>query len=86
VPCISWHAIGSDIEVASGTYRVEQTEEKNLRLVRDGGQAIEIPATTIPHQESVTASIAVAIVEEGQEDQVHLVLFLPQDDALDAVG
>lgn len=78
---------GTDVLVAAGTYRVEQSAETQLRLVADPPQpAVEIQATATTHEETVASPLALAIAEEGQEDEVHLVLLLPDGQGLDATG
>jgi len=78
---------GTDVLVAAGTYRVEQSAETHLRLVADPPQpAVEIQATATTHEETVASPLALAIAEEGQEDDVHLVLLLPDGRGLDATG
>ena len=78
---------GSDVLVGAGTYRVEQSAETHLRLIAEPPQpAIEIRATPTAHEETVTAPLAVVIAEEGQEDEIHLVLLLPDGLGLDATG
>jgi hypothetical protein len=79
-------ADGGYIQVPAATYRIEQAGESGLRLAKEGAQPIEIQATTIPHEESVSAPLAVAVVEEGQDDTLHLVLVVPGGQALDALG
>ena len=78
---------GTDVLVAPGTYRIEQSAETQLRLVTDPPQpAIEIQATATTHEETVAAPLALAIAEEGQADEIHLVLLLPDGRGLDATG
>jgi hypothetical protein len=78
---------GSDVQLSPGTYGVEQAGQERLRLVPSDSQPpIEIQATNIPHEEGVSSPIAMAVIEEGQDDQVHLVLVLPGGQALDAAG
>lgn len=78
---------GADVLVAPGTYRVEQSAETKLRLVADFPQsAIEIQATATTHEETLASPLALALAEEGQEDDVHLVLLLPDGRGLDATG
>ncbi|MBU6435025.1 MAG: hypothetical protein KJS98_17100, partial [Nitrospirae bacterium] len=78
---------GTDVLVAAGTYRLEQSAETQLRLVADPPQpAVEIQATATTHEETVASPMALAIAEEGQEDEVHLVLLLPDGRGLDATG
>ena len=78
---------GTDVLVAPGTYRVEQSAETQLRLVADPPQpAIEIQATATTHEETVAAPLALAIAEESQADEIHLVLLFPDGRGLDATG
>ncbi len=78
---------GTDVLVASGTYRVEQSAATQLRLITDPGQpAIEIQATAMMHEETVASSLALIITEEGQTDEIHLVLLRPDGQGLDATG
>jgi hypothetical protein len=77
---------GSDLYVAADTYRINQAGETRLRLLKKDGTAIEIPATPSSYEGSVPSPVGLAIVEEGKEDDLHLVLVLPDKYALDAVG
>jgi hypothetical protein len=78
---------GSDVQVPAGAYRVEQAGDKQLRLLPTTGQPpVDLQATAIPHEESLSSPLAAAVLEEGQDDQVHLVLVLPGGQALDATG
>jgi hypothetical protein len=77
---------GSEIHVAATIYRIEQAGESHLRLVKDDATAIEIPATRLPYDEPVSSPSALVIAEEGNEDDLHLVLLLPDKQALDAPG
>lgn len=79
-------ADGGDVQLPPTSYHIDQAGESSLRLVREGVPSIEIPATRIPHDESVSAPMALAVMEEGQEDQLHLVLVLGGGQALDAIG
>jgi len=78
---------GTDVLVPAGTYRVERSAETQLRLLADPPQpAVEIQAAATTHEEAVASPLALAIAEEGQEDEVHLVLLLPDGQGLDAAG
>jgi hypothetical protein len=78
---------GTDMLVAAGTYHVEQSAGTQLRLVADPPQpAVEIQATATTHEETVTSPLALAIAEEGQDDEIHLMLLLPDGQGLDATG
>ncbi len=78
---------GNDVVVPAGTYRIEQAAEGQLRLLADSSQqTIAIQATATTHKESVSSPLALAITEEGQQDELHLVLLLPNGGGFDAVG
>lgn len=78
---------GTDVLVAAGTYRVEQSAEAYLRLVAATPQpGLEIQATATRHEVTVASPLALAIAEEGQADEIHLVLLLPDGQGLDATG
>lgn len=78
---------GTDVLVAAGTYRVEQSAETYLRLVAATPQpGLEIQATATRHEVTVASPLALAIAEEGQADEIHLVLLLPDGQGLDATG
>jgi hypothetical protein len=77
---------GSDVQLPATSYRIEQAGESSLRLLKGGTPPIEIQATKIVHDESVMSPTAVAVMEEGQDDTVHLLLVLPGGQALDAAG
>jgi hypothetical protein len=78
---------GSDIQVPSGTYLVEPAGDSSLRLSPNGGQPpVEIQAANIAHDEPLSVPVSMAVIEEGQEDEVHLVFLLPDGRGLDAVG
>jgi hypothetical protein len=77
---------GSDMQLPPANYHIEQAGESSLRLVKDGAPPIEIQATRIPHDESISAPLALAVVEEGQDKPLHLVLVLPRGQVLDATG
>jgi hypothetical protein len=82
---------GSDVTVPSGTYLVEQEGDSQLRLLGEGdqpsgGQSIHIAASKTSHDETLIAPIAVGVIEKGQDDSLHIVLVLPNGQALDATG
>ena len=70
---------GSRIRSASTrTDRVEQAGDALLQLFPSGGEVpVEVLATPIIHDESLTSSVAMSVLEEGREDEVHLVVLLP---------
>ena len=78
---------GGDFQVPAGNYLVQQAGQERLRLVPGESQPpIEIQATAIAHEESVDAPLAIVVVEEEQDDQVHLILLLPGGAGVDAIG
>jgi hypothetical protein len=77
---------GSDIQISPGKYQVEQSGESGLRLTKEDMKSIEIQAQKIPHEEKVASPVAMAVIEAGQDDQMHLVMLLPNGQGLDAVG
>jgi hypothetical protein len=78
---------GSDVQLLPGTYGVEQAGQGHLRLVPGDNQApIEMQATSIAHDELLPAPVSMAVIEEGQDDTLHLVLLLPSGQGLDATG
>jgi hypothetical protein len=77
---------GQDMVVNPGTYRVEQ-QGSQLRLTSVEGQGgLVVSATNTTHGESLDAPAALAMVEEGQDDDVHVLLLLPDYTGLEAVG
>lgn len=79
-------ADGQDLVVGPGAYRVD-THEAHIRLTpEDGKESLLIEASAAQHGETVTAPVAMIVAEDGQEDQNHLVLLLPDAKELEAVG
>ncbi len=79
-------ADGRNLVVGPGGYRVE-AHEAHLRLTpADGQKSLLVQTTPTAHQETVSAPVAMVITEEGNDDQIHLVLLLPEAKGLDAVG
>ncbi len=59
----------------------------SLRLLPSGDRPpVEIQASAITHEEPLASPVALPVLEEGQDDQVHLVLLLPGGGGLDAIG
>ncbi|MDH4195180.1 MAG: hypothetical protein OEV70_13635, partial [Nitrospirota bacterium] len=78
---------GNDVVAEAGTYTVQAAGDSHLRLLPQTDQpAIEIQAQTTTHAETLSALTALLIAEEGQEDDIHLVLILPVGQAFDATG
>ena len=79
-------ADGRDLVVSPGGYRVE-AHEAHLRLTpADGQKSLLVQTTPTVHKETVSAPVAMVVTEEGNDDQVHLVLLLPEAKGLEAVG
>ncbi len=77
---------GQDLLVAPGSYRVE-TQESQLRLTpAEGKDALVVTALPAQHEESVESPVAMVVIEEGSDDQAHIVLLLPGTTALEALG
>ena len=77
---------GNDVQVPAGTYRIEQAGESQLRLLSESAPPIQIAATKIVHEERVSSPTAIAVMEEGQDDTLHLLLVLADGQGLDATG
>ena len=76
---------GSPIEVAAGTYSVEITATRDLKLVAvDEGDALLLGATILTYDEDVDDAIALLINDNGPT--THLLLLRPDGDAVEAVG
>lgn len=81
---------GQDLVVAPGAYRVE-AHETQLRLTpedrpTDEKGSLLIQASSTAHEETVSVPIAMVVTEEGNDDQVHLVLLLPENTGWEAIG
>lgn len=80
-------ADGNDVVLAPGVYQIARGAESRLALTRESAQpAIEIQAGPDTHEEQVSSPVALLAAEEGQEDEIHLVLLFPDGQSLDAVG
>lgn len=77
---------GQEVLANPGTYRVEQ-QAPHLRLtpVETQGE-LAVAATATTHGESLEDPFAIAIREEGQDDDVHLLLLMPDYTGFEAVG
>lgn len=77
---------GKDRIIGPGTYRVE-VQKSHLRLTpAEGNESLVVTALPIPHDESVSMPVAMVVAEEGNDDQAHIVLLLPEHTGLEAVG
>lgn len=78
---------GGDAIIPPGMYHVDRSSESGLRLTPGNHDpALEIQAVARNHEETVTSPNALLIAEEGYEDDVHLVLLLPEGQSLEASG
>lgn len=76
---------GSDTLLQPGTYRLEVTQEYQLRLVPGAvADPIIVEAVELPHDRELTAPVAGTLATD--ESTIHVVLFLPGNKALAAVG
>ena len=57
-----------------------------MRVLSGGVPPIELQAVSSSYEESVSSPVVMVIMEEGQDDELHLVLVLPGGRALDATG
>lgn len=76
---------GNDVMVKAGTYEVETLVGSRLRLNMQGGGTVLLDAQATTHSEELEDSLAVTVVGEDS-DVVHIVLLLPNGQALDAPG
>jgi hypothetical protein len=76
---------GSDVIVEPGIYEVDTLVGSRLRLNMEGGETLFLEAHATTHSEEVEAPLAVTVRSEDP-DVVHIVLLLPNGQALDAPG
>ncbi|MGD9850865.1 MAG: hypothetical protein AB7T38_06345 [Nitrospirales bacterium] len=76
---------GSDIKVAIGTHEVATLVGSRLQLNMEGGETVWLDAQATTHTEEIEAPLAVTVNGEDP-DVVHLILLLPNGQALDAPG
>jgi|CXWL01.1.fsa_nt_gi hypothetical protein len=76
---------GSDVTVDAGTYEVDTLVGSRLRLNAKGGTPLFLDARATTHSEMIEAPLAVT-VSGDDPDVVHVVLVLPNGQALDAAG
>lgn len=76
---------GGDLLLPSGLYRLEAAQEHQLRLFPGAtADPIIVEAIELPHDRELTDPVAGTLATD--EDTVHVVLFLPGNTALAAVG
>jgi hypothetical protein len=77
---------GQKLIVGPGAYLVEM-QEAHLRLTpTEGSNALVLAAVPAQQEDSVEASVAMVVIEEGRDDHVHILLLLPGRGGLDAIG
>jgi hypothetical protein len=76
---------GSDVMVEAGTYEVDTLVGSRLRLNAQGGTTFFLDAQATTHSEELEAPLAITVSGEDP-DVVHVVLLLPNGQALDAPG
>ncbi len=76
---------GGDVLLQPGTYSLKPTSEHQLRLHSETAtDLITVEAVELPHDQELMVPVAGTLATD--EDSVHVVLFLPEGKALDAVG
>ena len=76
---------GSDVPVDAGTYEVDTLVGARLRLSAKGSAPLFLDARATTHGEEIEAPLAVT-VSGDDPDLLHVVLLLPNGQALDAAG
>ena len=76
---------GTDVMVGIGTHEVETLVGSRLRLNIEEGETVFLEAQATTHSEEIEAPLAITVAGEDP-DVVHIVLVLPNGQALDAPG
>lgn len=76
---------GSDVLVEAGTYEVDTLVGSRFRLNTSGGTTLFLDAQATTHSEEIDTPLGVMVSGEDP-DVVHVVLLLPNGQALDATG
>lgn len=76
---------GTDVIVGIGTHEVDTLVGSHLRLNTTDGTTLFLDAQATTHSEEIEAPLAVTVVGEDT-DVIHIVLLLPNGQAMDAVG
>lgn len=77
---------GSDVVMAPGVYQMARGKESTLVLTGQNDQPVpEIQACTMSYGGVLEAPTALLIEEDGEEDEIHLVLLSPDGDDRDAI-
>lgn len=76
---------GNDVMVVGGTYEVDTLVGSRLRLNMKGLPPLFLDAQATTHDEEIEAPLAVTVLGEDP-DVVHIVLVLPNGQALNAAG
>lgn len=74
---------GADTIAPAGSYRVEPAQDAEMRLLSDGRAPILIAADRTTH--GIDLSVPFALTFAQQEEQPHVLLLMPDGQALDAV-
>ncbi|MGE0474201.1 MAG: hypothetical protein AB7P17_11265 [Nitrospirales bacterium] len=76
---------GTDALVEAGTYEMETLVGSRIRLRIEGGETVWLDAQATTHNEEIEAPFAVTVSDEDP-DVLHVVLLLPNGQALDVPG
>ena len=76
---------GSDLLIEAGTHEVDTLVGSRLRLNTEGGETVFLDAHATTHSEEIEAPLAVTVRGEDP-DVIHIVLVLPNGQALDTTG
>ena len=76
---------GTDVVLEAGTYAVAVAENSVIALTAEGQPATVIDVSIVKHGEAIEKPMALTVSDEDQ-DVVHVVLLLPDGQALDASG
>ena len=78
-------ADGSDVVAPAGVYLVDRVTDTTIRLVRqEGKDSLVIQAQTTKFDDPTTGLLALSV--PYREDEHHVLLLMPDGNALDAVG
>lgn len=78
---------GSDVVIAAGAYHVARGKESTLTLTGLTAQpSIEIQAGSTTYGGVLDAPVVLLIAEDGEGDEIHVVLLSPDGNDLDAIG
>lgn len=76
---------GQPLVAPAGRYRIESTDEAELRLIPEGGLPVFlVAAEKVTHDIDISIPFALTFAE--REDNPHVLILLPNGHSLDAVG